>query len=58
MCQNDRVVLDFYKAIINGMGEASLTPFASALNDNDFHISLHDKSYGMHFKIKRPCRMQ
>ncbi len=44
--------------IMNNRGESFIIPFASALDNNDFHISLHDKSYGMHFKINCPYRIQ
>ena len=48
----------FFQVKANGRGEIFLFPFPSALDDNDFHVSLHSGSYGMHFKINRPYRIQ
>lgn len=50
--------MDFLKSVMNKSGESFIIPFGSALDNNDFHISLHDKSYGMHFKINCPYRIQ
>lgn len=39
-------------------GERYFFPFASAPVENDFHVSFHGGSYGLHFKINRPYRIQ
>lgn len=50
--------MDLFKAIAKKGGESFLFPLASALDNNDFHESLHGSSYGMHFKINRPYHIQ
>lgn len=52
------LILDFLKIITKKNGETVLIPFASALSNNDLHISLHNASYGMHFKINNPHHIQ
>lgn len=50
--------MDIVKILNRSGKDKYMILFPSALKNNDFHMSFHDESYGLHFKIHRPYSIQ